>query len=148
MTRLERAAEKVRKTKEKREALEQKQKEDLEKQREDERQAEAVYRLEEGKRLTRRRYAVGDLAERAGFLHWSDAELTRLFALLARLAPYPDPVAVLEGLLGTPAAAGGLSFAAPLAQTAANRGDGEPDLSPWSVSESEEQPPALLGVSH
>ena len=83
MTRLERAAEKVRKAKEKREALEQQQKKDLDKQRTAERAADAEKRLEEKKALTRRRHAVGDLAERAGLFVWSNDELRELFALLA-----------------------------------------------------------------
>ena len=99
MTRLERAIENARKAKEKREALERDHKQDLADQREAERQAEAVKRLEEAKARTRRRYTVGDLAERKGLLRWNDATLADLFALLVTLAPCPNPVAVLESLL-------------------------------------------------
>ena len=83
MTRLERAAEKVRKAKAMTEALEQSYKQQRADQREAERQAEAVARLEAKKALTRRRYAVGYLAERAGLFAYDDATLAELFAFLA-----------------------------------------------------------------
>lgn len=47
---------------------------------EEERQAEAVKRLEDRKALTRRRYAVGDLAERAGLFAWDNAVLADLLS--------------------------------------------------------------------
>ena len=100
MTRAEQAAEKVRKAQAKRTEEQRKAKAKDAALAVLERQAEAVKRLEDKKDATRRRHAVGDLAARAGLFVWSDAVLTQLFGLLATLAPCPNPVAVLEGLLG------------------------------------------------
>ena len=76
--------------------------------------AEKVKRLEEKKARTRRRHAVGDLAERAGLFAWDNGTLAELFALLARLTPCPNPVAVLEGVLcHAPADLAEISLTAP-----------------------------------
>lgn len=100
MTRAELAAEKVRKAREKRAEEQRRAKEKDAVLAGRERQAEAVKRLEDKKATGRRRHAVGDLAERRGLFGWENAVLDELFALLATLAPCPNPVAVLEGLLG------------------------------------------------
>jgi uncharacterized membrane protein YccC len=59
----------------------------------------ASEREEARKARTKRRMAVGTLADDAGLLDWEDATLRQLFALLARLKDAPHPVAVLEGVL-------------------------------------------------
>lgn len=48
----------------------------------------------------KRRALVGTMADDAGLFVWSDADLADIFGLLAMLVPCPNPVAVLEGLLG------------------------------------------------
>lgn len=100
MTRAEQAAEKVRKAREKRAEAQRRADEKDAELAGLERQAEAVKRLEDKKALSRRRHAVGDLAERRGLFVWDNAVLDELFALLATLAPCPNPVAMLAGLLG------------------------------------------------
>lgn len=47
-----------------------------------------------------RRKLIGLLVDEAGLFVWDDGTLTLLFAQLARLRDTPDPVAVLEALLG------------------------------------------------
>jgi serine/threonine-protein kinase RIO1 len=63
--------------------------------------ATAQQQLREAERqdVHKRRYHVGGLAEHAGLFTWQDSDLDALFRVLARLAPCPDPVKVLEGLL-------------------------------------------------
>jgi hypothetical protein len=100
MTRAELAAEKVRKAKAKREEAQRLAKEKDAALAQSERQAAAQARLEARKALTRRRYAVGDLAERAGLFAWDNTVLGDLFTLLALLVETPNPVAVLDALLG------------------------------------------------
>jgi hypothetical protein len=48
----------------------------------------------------KRRYQVGALADDAGLLAWSNADLAGLFTALATLKDVPNPVAVLEAILG------------------------------------------------
>lgn len=100
MTRAELAAEKVRKEKAKLKEVERLAKESRAAQRTALVQAEATARLEARKALTGRRHAVGNLAERAGLFMWDNAVLADLFALLATLGGTPNPVAVLDALLG------------------------------------------------
>jgi hypothetical protein len=57
-------------------------------------------REEARKARTKRRLAVGTLADEAGLFAWEDTTLRQLFALLAGLKEAPNPVAVLEGVLG------------------------------------------------
>jgi hypothetical protein len=59
----------------------------------------AQQREQARKARTRRRYAVGALADDAGLLAWDDSILSALFAALATLAEVPNPVAVLESVL-------------------------------------------------
>jgi hypothetical protein len=47
----------------------------------------------------RRRYRVGAMADEAGLLVWSDADLAAVCAVLAQLKDVPHPAAVLEALL-------------------------------------------------
>jgi hypothetical protein len=51
------------------------------------------------KDVNKRRYRVGAIADDAGLLAWSDADLSAVFAVLARLTDVAHPAAVLEGLL-------------------------------------------------
>jgi hypothetical protein len=59
----------------------------------------AQQREQARKARTRRRYAVGALADDAGLLAWDDGILSTLFTALATLADVPNPVAVLESVL-------------------------------------------------
>lgn len=88
MTRAERAAEKVRKEKEKRDAQDRKV-----------RKAESTFREETRKADNKRRYYIGALAHEAGLFAWSNSEIAAVFAVLARLQETPNPAAVLDGLL-------------------------------------------------
>jgi hypothetical protein len=99
MTRAERAAEQVRKAKEKAEALERTQKEERVRQQEETRKAEAVLREETRKMTNKRRYYVGALADDAGLFAWSNSEIAAVFAVLARLRNALAPAALLDGLL-------------------------------------------------
>jgi hypothetical protein len=64
----------------------------------------------------KRRFKVGLLADVAGLLDWDDGTLAGLFQILATLRDCPDPVGVLESLVGdgslaeTKTAAGAASF--------------------------------------
>lgn len=99
MTRTERAAEKVRKEKEKTAELERIAKEKSAAQQVKTRQAEAALREETRKADNKRRYYVGALAHEAGLFAWSNSEIAAVFAVLERLKDTPNPAAVLEGLL-------------------------------------------------
>lgn len=99
MTRAERAAEKLRKAKEKAEALQRLHKEQMVAQHAERRKAELVFREETRKADKRRCARIGELAQEAGLFVWSDTELAGLFQILATLTPCPDPVAFLAGLL-------------------------------------------------
>ena len=99
MTRAERAAETVRKAKERLLEHERIAKEQRLAQRKAIMQAEAAVREEDRKATNKRRYHVGAMADEAGLFAWSNADLRGLFGLLATLGDCPDPVAVLEGLL-------------------------------------------------
>jgi hypothetical protein len=57
-------------------------------------------RGEQEKDRARRRKCVGLLADESGLFVWDNGTLGLLFAQLARLKETPDPVAVLEALLG------------------------------------------------
>lgn len=52
------------------------------------------------KQRDHRRFQVGKLAEEAGLCAWDDATLVGLFQVLARLGDVPDPVKLLDGLVG------------------------------------------------
>jgi hypothetical protein len=99
MTRAERAAEKVRKEKEKTAALKQRQKEERAAQTEKERHAQAaaseLRRQDDNKRC----YHVGAMAQEAGLFTWENADIQAVFAVLARLLNAPAPAALLDGLL-------------------------------------------------
>lgn len=99
MTKLERAAEKARKEKEKLQEIERLAKETRAAQREAIQYAEAAVREETRKATNKRRYQVGAMAEEAGLFAWSAADFGAVFQLLARLKDCPHPAAVLEGLL-------------------------------------------------
>lgn len=99
MTRAERAAEKVRKEKEKVADLERELKERLAEQREETRKAEATLREETRKEDNRRRYHWGATAQEAGLFGWSNADWLAVCAVLARLKDTPHPAAVLAGVL-------------------------------------------------
>jgi hypothetical protein len=100
MTRAERAAEKLRREKAKLAEKEQAAKDAVAEQRKAVAQAEAAQREAARKDLHKRRYHVGALAHEAGLFVWSNADLAAFFAALARLQNVPNPVAVLEGVLG------------------------------------------------
>ena len=91
MTRAERLAEQVRKATEK-----------LAAQRQTVAQRKAVQKAALRQDVNRRRYRVGALADEAGLFVLDDATLAGLFALLGPLTQVPNPVAVLESLLGDP----------------------------------------------
>jgi hypothetical protein len=59
----------------------------------------AQQREQDRKARTRKRYAVGALAEEAGLFAWEVDTLRALFTALATLAEVANPVAVLESLL-------------------------------------------------
>src|SRR4029450_11536404 len=63
-------------------------------------QVEAQQRADARAKRDRRRQRVGTLAEAAGLLIWDDTTLAGLFQILATLRETPDPVAVLEALVG------------------------------------------------
>jgi hypothetical protein len=63
-------------------------------------QVEAQQRADARAKRHRRRQRVGTLAEAAGLLIWDDTTLAGLFQILATLRETPDPVAVLEALVG------------------------------------------------
>lgn len=99
MTRAERAADQVRKAKEKTAALERRLKEQLAEQHTETRRAEAALREATRKADNKRRYHWGALAQEAGLFGWSNADWKAVCAVLARLKDAPNPAAVLEGLL-------------------------------------------------
>jgi hypothetical protein len=99
MTRAERALEKVRKEKEKRDEEQRRAKERDEAQRKVIAHAEAAVREETRKATNKRRYHVGALADEAGLFVWSNAEFKAVFAVLAVLADVPNPAEFLEGAL-------------------------------------------------
>ena len=63
-------------------------------------QVEAQQRADARAKRDRRRQRVGTLAEAAGLLIWDDTTLAGLFQILATLRETPDPVAVLDALMG------------------------------------------------
>jgi hypothetical protein len=99
MTKLERAAEKARKEKEKLAEQERLARESRAAQRKTIMQAEASVRAETRKATNKRRYYVGALADEAGLFAWENADISAVFRVLARLKDCPDPAAVLEGVL-------------------------------------------------
>lgn len=54
------------------------------------------------KERDKRRYRVGTGVDEAGLFALDDGTLDALIALLAPLAPLPDPVGTLEALIGVP----------------------------------------------
>jgi hypothetical protein len=62
-------------------------------------QVQAQRALQDRKIRNKRRYQVGAMADDAGLLALSDADLAGLFALLAPLTQVPYPVGMLESLL-------------------------------------------------
>ena len=104
MTRAEIAAEKVRKAQAKREDEQRKAKEKDATYAAKVRQAKTVEYHEAQKALTRRRHAVGDLAERAGLFAWSNAELSHGFL---RCSPPCIGLAGLRRVLRPPVAGSG-----------------------------------------
>ena len=63
---------------------------------------QAALREETRKATDKRRYQVGAMADDAGLLAWSNAELAGVFAALVKLREMESPGAVLEALLGDP----------------------------------------------
>src|SRR2546422_9562460 len=63
-------------------------------------QIEAQQRADARAKRDRRRQRVGTLADAAGLLVWDDTTLAGLFQILATLRETPDPVAVLDALVG------------------------------------------------
>jgi hypothetical protein len=100
MTRAERAAEHVRKAKAHLVEEDQRAKARRAAQRQEVMQAQAVVREETRKATNKRRYRVGALADEAGLLLWSDADLMAVFTVLTRLLTLPNPAAVLDAVLG------------------------------------------------
>jgi hypothetical protein len=100
MTRAERAAEQVRKAKEKLAEHERKAKEERAKQQEATRKAKVLLAEAVRKDDNKRRYRVGALAQDAGLFVWSDTDLAAVFAVLARLKETPHPAVLLDGVLG------------------------------------------------
>ena len=68
-------------------------------------QVEAQQRADARAKRDRRRQRVGTLAEAAGLLLWDDTTLAGLFQILATFRETPDPVAVLDALVGDPSLA-------------------------------------------
>ena len=68
-------------------------------------QVETQQRADARAKRDRRRQRVGTLAEAAGLLIWDDTTLAGLFQILATLRETPDPVAVLDALVGETALA-------------------------------------------
>lgn len=89
MTRAEKAAQR-----------EQRLKEQLESARRQRTQLEAQERAAIRAALHRRHTRVGAMADAAGLLAWDDGTIEQLFQVLARLRDAPDPVKVLDALLG------------------------------------------------
>jgi hypothetical protein len=88
MTRVERLAQQEARAKEK-----------LREDRQKHAQVQSKRREEEKRQRTKRYFLVGKMADDAGLLGLSNADLTGLFAVLARLVDTPNPVATLESLL-------------------------------------------------
>ena len=63
-------------------------------------QVQAQRRTEARTKLAKRQQRVGTLAYDAGLFLWEDSTLAGLFQILATLHETPDPVAVLDSLLG------------------------------------------------
>ena len=63
-------------------------------------EVKAQQRADARAKRDRRRQRVGTLAETAGLLIWDDPTLAGLFQILATLRETPEPVAVLEALVG------------------------------------------------
>jgi hypothetical protein len=89
------------------------------------------------KARTRRRSAVGMLADEAGLLAWDDGILSALFMALATLAEVANPVAVLESLLTENEAAAVGACADPehspsaITQMSVTLADGAKKTAPW-----------------
>jgi hypothetical protein len=91
-------------------------------------QVEAQQRADARAKRDRRRQRVGTLAEAAGLLIWDDTTLAGLFQILATFRETPDPVAVLDALVGeTSLALTGTAAPASDASTVSTRG-GEASL--------------------
>jgi hypothetical protein len=71
----------------------------IEKERKALAESEAALREETRQATDKRRYQVGALADDAGLLAWSNAELAGLFTTLARLREVKQPGKVLDALL-------------------------------------------------
>lgn len=143
-TRVERAAEKVRKEKEKLAEQERQDKERRAEQMKAIAQAEASAREETRKATNKRRYHVGALADEAGLFAWSNADLAAVFAVLAKLAETPNPAAALEGMVGE----NGVGFA-PTSDDLAPRSSYQrfPSQFPRLEGENSElRPPWLAGI--
>jgi hypothetical protein len=97
MTRAERAAEQVRKAKEKAAALERLLKVRLAEQHLETRQKEARLREETRKLTNKWRFHVGSLADEAGLRAWAPKDLALVFQVLATLGDVSQALAVLEG---------------------------------------------------
>jgi hypothetical protein len=63
-------------------------------------QVEAQQRADARATRDQRRQRVGTLADAAGLLLWDETTLAGLFQILATFRETPDPVAVLEALVG------------------------------------------------
>ena len=86
-------------------------------------QVEAQQRADARAKRDRRRQRVGTLAEAAGLLIWDDTTLAGLFQILATFRETPDPVAVLDALVGeTSLALTGTAAPASDASTVSTRG--------------------------
>jgi len=102
MTRAERAALQVQKLKAKREADEKKFREKREADARALAHAQVAQRAADRAAAAKRRQRIGCYAEEAGLLVWEDAIIAGVFQILAQLTDAPDPVKLLDSLLGLP----------------------------------------------
>jgi hypothetical protein len=99
MTRAEQAAEKVKKQREKLEAMQQAFDAKIAEAREKRRQAETMQRAEDRKVNRKQRAQWGAIADEAGLFLWSTPDFVAVCAVLKRYLPVSNPARVLEALV-------------------------------------------------
>jgi hypothetical protein len=99
MTRAEQAAEKVKKHREKLDAMQKAFEARMAGAKEEKRKAEAMQRAEDRKMNTAQRAQWGELADKAGLFTWSTSDFAAVCGVLGRYLLVPNPAAVLEGVL-------------------------------------------------
>lgn len=99
MTRAEQAAEKVRKQRDKLDAMQKAFEVKVAEAKDEKRKAEALQREEDRKVNRRQRVQWGAIADDAGLFTWSTPDFAAVCDVLGRYLLVPNPAAVLEGVL-------------------------------------------------